>query len=103
MRGSALRDAFLSAAVALGLFGPLIGLVTTSGEHGLFLTVRPIATAVVVGLVFFGRLLILAWRGRSRAEARHANRALAERLTRAGKYVTPVLLVAAKPACLRDS
>jgi len=89
---TALRDAFLSALVALGLFGPLVGLVTTSGEHALFLHVRPVATAVVVGLVFIGRLLILSWRGRS---PRQANRAFAERLTRAGKYITPVLLVVA--------
>lgn len=87
-----LRDAFLSAVVALGLFGPLVGLVTTNGDHGLSVTARPVATAVVVGLVFFGRLLILSWRGR---RPREANQALAERLTRAGKYITPVLLVLA--------
>jgi branched-chain amino acid transport system permease protein len=92
---TALRDAFLSALVALGLFAPLVGLVTTSGDHGLTLTARPIATAVVVGLVFFGRLLTLSWRGRSRREATAANRAFAERITRAGKYITPVLLSAA--------
>ena len=46
---TALRDAFLSAVVALGLFAPLVGLVTTSGEHGLSLQARPLATAVVVG------------------------------------------------------
>jgi branched-chain amino acid transport system permease protein len=85
---TALRDAFLSALVALGLFAPLVGLVTTSGDHGLTLTARPIATAVVVGLVFFGRLLTLSWRGRSRREATAANRAFAER-------ITPVLLFAA--------
>lgn len=92
---SALRDAFLSAAVALGLFGPMIGLATTSGDHGLSLQARPISVAVVVGLVFFGRLATLSWRGRNRAEATAANRAFAERITRAGKYVTPVLLLAA--------
>jgi branched-chain amino acid transport system permease protein len=91
----ALRDAFLSAIVALGLFGPLVGLVTTSSNEGLSLKARPIAVAVVVGLVFFGRLLILAWRGRTRGEAVRSNRAFAEAITRAGKYVTPVLLVAA--------
>jgi branched-chain amino acid transport system permease protein len=92
---TALRDAFLSAIVALGLFGPLVGLVTTSGDRGLSLDLRPIATAVVVGLVFFGRLLIVSWRGRTRREATRANRALAEHVTKAGKYITPLLLVAA--------
>lgn len=92
---TALRDAFLSALVALGLFAPMVGMLTTSGEHGLSLELRPIATAVIVGLVFFGRLLMLARRGRSAAEARQSNRALAERVTRAGKYITPVLVLAA--------
>jgi branched-chain amino acid transport system permease protein len=92
---NALRDAFLSALVALGLFAPMVGLVTESTDHGMTLHARPIATAVVVGLVFFGRLLIVAWRGRSRRDAVAANRALAERVTRAGKYIAPVLLVAA--------
>jgi branched-chain amino acid transport system permease protein len=92
---TAFRDAVFSALVALGLFGPLVGLVTTSGEGGLSLAVRPAATAVVVGLVFLGRLVVLSWRGRARREARAPNRALAERLTRAGKYIAPVLLVAA--------
>ena len=77
---TALRDAFLSAIVALGLFAPLVGLVTTSGEHGLSLQARPIATAIVVGLVFFGRLLILSWRGRTRREVTAPNRAFAERI-----------------------
>ena len=38
---------------------------------------------------------MLSWRGRARRRNRRANRAFAERLARAGKYVTPVLLVAA--------
>jgi branched-chain amino acid transport system permease protein len=92
---TALRDALLSAVVALGLFGPIVGLVTTSSDHGLYLNARPIATAVVVGLVFAGRLLILGWRGRTRTGTTRTNRALAERVTRAGKYLTPLLLVAA--------
>ncbi len=90
-----IRDAFISAAVALGLFGPMVGLLTVSSEHGLFLEARPIALAVVVGLVFFGRLAMLSWRGRRRADVRQVNRAFAERITRAGKYITPVLLLAA--------
>jgi branched-chain amino acid transport system permease protein len=92
---SALRDAVLSALVALGLFAPMIGLRTHSGAHGLFLDVRPVPVAVAVAAVFVGRLLLLAWRARSRAAARHANRAFAERLTRAGKYVAPLLLIVA--------
>jgi branched-chain amino acid transport system permease protein len=92
----ALRDAFLSALVACGLFVPLVGLVTSPTEQGLTLTFRPMATAVVVGLVFVGRLLFLLWRARhSQREITQSNRAIAERVTRAGRFVTPVLLVAA--------
>jgi branched-chain amino acid transport system permease protein len=73
----------------------MIGLVTINGDRGLLLRGRPVAVAVVVALVFFGRLAILSWRGRGRAGAKQSNRALAERITRAGKYLTPVLLLAA--------
>ena len=90
-----MRDAFLSAVIAFGLFAPMIGLVSSASDKGLYLAVRPGATAVVVGLVFFGRLALLAWRARTRQEARKANRAFAEAVTRAGKYLTPVLILAA--------
>jgi branched-chain amino acid transport system permease protein len=92
---AALRDAFLSAAVALGLFAPMVGLVTETSDRGLTLRARPIAVAVVVALVFFGRLALLHWRGRSRTDAVAANRAFAERIARAGKYVAPLLLAVA--------
>jgi branched-chain amino acid transport system permease protein len=92
----ALRDAFLSALVALGLFGVMIGLKTDPGAgSSLVLTPRPVAVAVAVGAVFIGRLLLVLWRGRNRGEARRANRAFAEGITRAGRYVAPVFLVAA--------
>ncbi len=93
---TALRDAFLSALVALGLFAPMIGLVTTNGDNGLLLQARPVAAAVVVGLVFCGRLAMLVLRGRrSRRAVAPTNRTLAEALARAGKYLAPLLLVAA--------
>jgi branched-chain amino acid transport system permease protein len=92
---AALRDAFLSAAVALGLFGPMVGLLTQPGDKGLTLGVRPIATAVVVGLVFLGRLAMNLRRNRSRQQVVGENRALAEAVTRAGRYVAPALLVLA--------
>ena len=93
---TALRDAFLSALIALGLFAPIVGLVAAPTEHGLALDIRPIAVAVLVGMVFVGRLIFLIWRRRhSRREIVQTNRALAEAMTRAGKFVTPVLLVAA--------
>ena len=33
---AALRDAFLSALVAFGLFAPMVGLLTESGPQGLY-------------------------------------------------------------------
>jgi branched-chain amino acid transport system permease protein len=93
---TALRDAFMSALVALGLFGPLVGLVARSGESGLAIHTRPIATAVVVGLVFIGRLAMLTWQGRrSRAGAIHSNHKLPRFVAVAGKYATPFLVVLA--------
>jgi branched-chain amino acid transport system permease protein len=58
---SPIRDALLSGAVALGLFAPLVGLVTHNAAEGLELTYRPVAVGVLVALVFVGRLLTRLW------------------------------------------
>ena len=86
----AVRDAGLAALIALGLFTPLVGLVTENGGGGLMLRFRPIALAVVVALVFVGRLLILL-RGRGTA-SRHASDPTAA-MKRAGRAVAPALLL----------
>ena len=52
-----LRDAGLSALVALGLFAPMLGLRTEAGPAGLVLLPRPGLLAAAVGAVFAGRLL----------------------------------------------
>ncbi len=90
----ALRDAFLSAAAALGLFLPMVGFVATNTDQGLVLTYRPIAVAVLVAMVFVGRLIAVSWRGRS-ARPQQPNAELAARFAAAGKYLTPLLLVMA--------
>jgi len=59
---TAFRDAFLSALVALGLFGAMIGLKTDSGATSLVLVGRPWAVLMAVGAVFAGRLALLGWR-----------------------------------------
>ena len=92
--GHALRDAGLSALVALGLFGVMIGLKTDPGPTSLVLVPRPVAVAIAVALVFVGRLLMFAWRAQ-RPAGTPTPRLLAESLTRAGRYVTPVVLVVA--------
>src|SRR6185312_13868422 len=86
----AFRDAGLSALIALGLFTPLIGLVTENGDNGLELRWRPVAVAVVVVLVFLGRLLMLA-RSRPVIQPRAAGPSGAMRW--AGRAVAPALLV----------
>ena len=89
---TALRDAGLTAAVALGLFLPLVGMVTRNTDGGLTLGFRPGATATVVGLVFAGRLAMLLWGQRPRRPAPVISAAAA---ARAGRYVAPLLLAAA--------
>ena len=89
-----LKDAGLSALVALGLFGPMIGLKTDAGATGLFLVPRPLALAAAVAAVFLGRLLLLTWRGRQPGAYR-ANRRFAETLKRSGRFLTPALLASA--------
>jgi branched-chain amino acid transport system permease protein len=89
----AFRDAGLSALIALGLFAPLIGLVTDTGDNGLVLRARPLAVVVVVVLVFLGRLLLLT-------RAAHAglpgvSRPPGAAMRRAGRAVAPALLVLA--------
>ncbi|MBV9756931.1 MAG: high-affinity branched-chain amino acid ABC transporter permease LivM [Alphaproteobacteria bacterium] len=95
MRAGA-RDAFLSALVALGLFGPMVGLRTTETERGLILVPRPVALAAIVGAVFVGRLVWLAWRAAAgRRTERRTLRNLAERATGATRWLAPALLAAA--------
>lgn len=88
--GAALRDAGLSALVALGLFGAMLGLKTEATSAGVVLLPRPDLLAYAVAAVFFGRLLRLSIPGRPAGYV--ANRALAEAMTRAGRLVAPALL-----------
>ena len=87
----ALRDAFLSALVALGLFGAMIGLKTDVGPSSLVLTQRPWAVAIAVGAVFAGRLALLVWRAWRPAGAPSPRR-LAAAGHQAGRYLAPLLL-----------
>ena len=87
-----LRDAFLSALVALGLFGAMIGLKTEVGPTSLVLVPRPWAVAIVVGLVFAGRLALLAWRGWRPAGTPSPRRLVAVG-GQVGRFVAPLLLL----------
>jgi branched-chain amino acid transport system permease protein len=88
----ALRDAFLSALVALGLFGAMIGLKTDAGDSALYLTPRPRLVAIAVAIVFVGRLAMVGWRI-WRPAGTPSPRRLVATLSHTGRYVAPVLLV----------
>ena len=90
---AALRDAAISAAVAFGLFAALIGLRTSVNNGVLVLIPRPALLAIVVGVVFAGRLAFTLLRQR-RAPA-HRRRPMPAVLVRAGKFAGPVLLAVA--------
>ena len=89
----AFRDAGLSALVALGLFGPMLGLRTEASATGLYLLPRPGLLAAAVGAVFVGRLVLLLWRAQRPAPGTtRRSAAVAANLARAGAFVAPALL-----------
>jgi branched-chain amino acid transport system permease protein len=55
---SALTDSLLAAIIAFALFSLVLGLRTVDGVTGLTLQPRPLLLAIVVSIVFFGRLLL---------------------------------------------
>ena len=55
---SALTDSFLAAIITFALFSLVLGLRTVDNVTGLTLQPRPMLLAVIVGIVFFGRLLL---------------------------------------------
>ncbi len=91
---TALRDAFFSALVALGLFGVMVGLKTDPGPTSLVLTPHFLQVGILVAAVFVGRLGMLGWRI-ARPVGTPSPRRLAEGLTHAGRYVAPLFLVLA--------
>lgn len=92
---AALRDGFLSALVALGLFGAMVGLKTTVSNAGkLDLITRPIVVAVLVGLVFIGRIGMVLWKARPGSSAA-IKKVAAPGGRGIGRFVAPVLLVLA--------
>ncbi len=91
----ALRQAGLAALVALGLFGPMVGLKTEAGDTSLYLVPRPILVGVIVALVFIGRLALSIWGDRPKRDVIAANRRKAEAISHAGRYIAPALLVIA--------
>jgi len=90
MKGTALRDAGIAAAVAACLFVPIVGLRTEPGQTGaLALQPRFGLVALLVAAVFFGRLVIIGWHSRRRPAAGTKPRFV---LPEVGRYAAPALL-----------
>ena len=90
----ALRDAGLTALVALGLVGPMIGLQTSAGPRSLVIVPRPYLVAGIVAMAFVFRLTMIAWLTRRLAgKVVGANRYLTETLSRIGRLIAPALLL----------
>jgi branched-chain amino acid transport system permease protein len=69
-------DAAISALIALGIFGAMLGLKTQETTKGLVLVPRPFLVVVAVALVFLGRMAVLSF----------LHRRPAARLSRAGSH-----------------
>jgi branched-chain amino acid transport system permease protein len=92
--GANLKDSAAVAFVAFLLFGPFLGLQLGDSNAGnLTLSTRPELLAIAVGLTFAARMLMLAWHD-VRA-GRKPQVKLAANVAKTGKYIAPVLLVAA--------
>ncbi|MBP0466524.1 high-affinity branched-chain amino acid ABC transporter permease LivM [Roseomonas sp. PWR1] len=92
LAATAVKDAAITALVALGLFIPIVGLRTDVSSAGtLHLRARWGDVAILVALAFAGRLALLTWRG-LRGEAKPATAARTAMLARAGTFVAPLLL-----------
>ncbi len=91
---AALRDAFLSALVSLGLFGAMVGLRTNVSSNGkLELIARPEVVAMLVALVFVGRLAMVLWK--ARAPVTTAKKPAVSPWFNLGRFAGPALLVVA--------
>jgi branched-chain amino acid transport system permease protein len=73
--GEALKDAAIAGLIALALAGPMVGLLTVPGpDKSLILQQRWGSVAIVVAIVFFGRLFLnlFVWRRRGAPAAAKA-------------------------------
>ncbi|MDF2995069.1 MAG: inner-rane translocator, partial [Xanthobacteraceae bacterium] len=96
--GHALKDAFITGLIALGLLGPLIGFLTVVHDSGtgsaLGLAYRPLELAVMVGIIFVGRLLLnlTVWSPNRVSKPKSGPGALGRAALAAGPALKPALL-----------
>jgi branched-chain amino acid transport system permease protein len=94
----ALKDAAISALIALGLFGPVMGLQTVQDQSGLMLTEHWTRVFWAVGIIFFGRLILnlTIWRNREKATgAKRLSNAVTGGFGKLAVLVAPVLVLVA--------
>ena len=95
---SALIDALIASLIALVLAGPMVGLRTETAVGGLSLSQHWLPVAIIVGVVFVGRLLLnlLFWGQRARTTATVATsfRRLIPSGSRIASWQTPALIAA---------
>jgi branched-chain amino acid transport system permease protein len=86
------KDSLIVGGVAFLLFGPFLGLQLVDGNAGsLAIATRPELLAIAVGLTIVARFLLLTWSDHRKTRVPSVKVDAA--LTKAGKYVAPVLLV----------
>ncbi|WP_421700485.1 high-affinity branched-chain amino acid ABC transporter permease LivM [Ancylobacter sp.] len=92
--GHAFKDALITGLIALGLFGPLIGFQTIVIDGALGLAYRPSLLAIMVGIIFVGRLLLnlTLWSPNRRPAARTGPSVFDRLGTAIGPGVKPALL-----------
>jgi branched-chain amino acid transport system permease protein len=92
--GHAFKDALITGLIALGLFGPLIGFETVIIDGALGLAYRPSLLAIMVGIVFVGRLLLnlTLWSPNRRPSTRSGPSVFDRIGTAVGPGVKPALL-----------
>lgn len=96
--GAAIRDAILAGVIALGIFGPLVGLKTEQNmQNELVITTRWGTVAIIVAIVIFGRFLLTTtiWPAIARRKASDTGPSAASLAVRAGitRWFPPVGLV----------
>ena len=93
---AALKDAAIGAAIALVLFAPIVGLRTETTTGGLLIISQWPTVAIMVAVVFVGRLILslAVWQRPGGAGA--LTQALPDLSTlNIGRYVAPIMLVIA--------
>ena len=91
----ALKDAGISALIALGIFGAMVGLPADVGPGGkLHIDPKPLTVVIIVAVVFVGRLAMVLWQA-NRKPATAKPKPAAPQHWSFARVAAPILLVVA--------